>query len=200
MQAIHVICFIMNIEHWEATSHTLHTPWWRHQMETVSALLAICAGNSPVPGEFPAQRPVTRGFDVFFDMRPDKRLSNQSWCWWFETASQSLWRHSNAMKFLWQLWHSTCVCRTLPWPYLQYLVKIFNDRHLCLLNLNKNTMMLNHLKAFQKWTTANGRLLCRSYNVLNTILKICFKSGMEVCWQKSMMAWFIYMRHSGSMG
>ena len=40
--------------------------WWRHQMETFSALLAICAGNSPVPGEFPAQRPVTRSFDVFF--------------------------------------------------------------------------------------------------------------------------------------
>ena len=35
-------------------------------METFSALLAICAGNSPVPGEFPAQRPVTRSFDVFF--------------------------------------------------------------------------------------------------------------------------------------
>ena len=34
-------------------------------METFSALLAICAGNSPVPGEFPAQRPVTRSFDVF---------------------------------------------------------------------------------------------------------------------------------------
>ena len=28
-------------------------PWWRYQMETFSALLAICAGNSPVPGEFP---------------------------------------------------------------------------------------------------------------------------------------------------
>ena len=40
-------------------------PWWRHQMETFSALLAICAGNSPVTGEFPAQRPVTRSFDVF---------------------------------------------------------------------------------------------------------------------------------------
>ena len=37
-------------------------------METVSALLAICAGNSPVPGEFPAQRPVTRSFDVFFKL------------------------------------------------------------------------------------------------------------------------------------
>ena len=37
-------------------------------METFSALLAICAGNSPVSGEFPAQRPVTRSFDVFFDV------------------------------------------------------------------------------------------------------------------------------------
>ena len=34
--------------------------WWRHQMETFSALLALCVGNSPLPGEFPAQRPVTR--------------------------------------------------------------------------------------------------------------------------------------------
>ena len=33
-------------------------------METFSALLDICAGNSPVPGEFPTQRPVTRSFDV----------------------------------------------------------------------------------------------------------------------------------------
>ena len=39
-------------------------PWWRHQMETFSALLVRCAGNSPVPGDFPAQRPVTRSFDV----------------------------------------------------------------------------------------------------------------------------------------
>ena len=52
--------------------------WWRHQMETFSALLAICAGNSPVSGEFPAQRPVTRSFDIFFDLRLDKRLSEQS--------------------------------------------------------------------------------------------------------------------------
>ena len=39
--------------------------WWRHQIETFSALLAIYAGNSPVTGEFLAQRPVTRSFDVF---------------------------------------------------------------------------------------------------------------------------------------
>ena len=35
-------------------------------MEAFSALLAFCAGNSPGNGEFPAQRPVTRSFDVFF--------------------------------------------------------------------------------------------------------------------------------------
>ena len=52
--------------------------WWRHQMETSSALLAFCAGNSPVTGEFPAQRPVTRSFDVFFDLRLNKRLGIQS--------------------------------------------------------------------------------------------------------------------------
>ena len=44
-------------------------------METFSAELAICAGNSPIPGEFLAQRPVTRSFDVFFDPRLNKRSS-----------------------------------------------------------------------------------------------------------------------------
>ena len=55
--------------------------------ETFSALLAICVGNSPVPGEFPAQRPVTRSFDVFFDLHPNKQLSKQWWGLWFETPS-----------------------------------------------------------------------------------------------------------------
>ena len=64
-------------------------------METFSALLAICAGNSPVAGEFPAQRPVTRSFDVFFDLRLNKRLSKQSWGWWFEKLSRPLWRPCN---------------------------------------------------------------------------------------------------------
>ena len=47
-------------------------------------------------GEFPTQRPVTRSFDVFFDLRLNKRLSKQPWGWWFETPSRSLWRHCNA--------------------------------------------------------------------------------------------------------
>ena len=71
--------------------------WWRHQMETFSALLAICAGNSPVIGEFPAQRPVTRCFDDFFHLRPNKWLNKQWWGWWFETPSHPLWRHCNLL-------------------------------------------------------------------------------------------------------
>ena len=72
-------------------------PWWRQQMETFSALLALCAGNSPVSGEFPAHRPVTRSFDVFFDLLLIKRLSKHSRGWWFETLSRSLWRHCYAI-------------------------------------------------------------------------------------------------------
>ena len=73
--------------------------WWRHQMET---LLAVCAWNSPIPGEFPAQRPVTRCFDVFFDLRLNKLLSKQSWGWWFETLSRPLWRYCNEQH--WGFW------------------------------------------------------------------------------------------------
>ena len=61
---------------------------WKH-------FLALCAGNSLVTGEFPAQRPVTRSFDGFFDLRLNKRLSKQPWGWWFETPLWSLWRHCN---------------------------------------------------------------------------------------------------------
>ena len=60
-------------------------------------LLAICAGNQPDPGEFPSQRPVMRGFDVFFDLRMNKRLGKQSWGWWFETLPHPLWRHFNVL-------------------------------------------------------------------------------------------------------
>ena len=45
-------------------------------METFSALLDLCAANSLVTGEFPSQRPVTHNFGVFFDLRLNKRLSN----------------------------------------------------------------------------------------------------------------------------
>ena len=52
-------------------------------------------GEFTGPGEFPTQRPVTRSFDVFFDLRPNKRVGKQPWGWWFGTPSWSLWRQCN---------------------------------------------------------------------------------------------------------
>ena len=64
-------------------------------MTSFSSSLALCAGNSPVTGGFPSQRPVTQSFDVFFDLHLNKQLSKQSKRWWFETLKRSLWRHCN---------------------------------------------------------------------------------------------------------
>ena len=92
--------------------------WWRHQMETFSVLLAICAGNSPVTIEFPAQRPVMQSFDVFFDLRLNKRLSKQSWGWRFEMLSYPLWLHCNGFFTL----HSDIM--ELPSTAIQILIFI----------------------------------------------------------------------------
>ena len=100
-------------------------------METFSELLAICAGNSPVLGQFPKQRLVTRSFDVFFDLRLNKRLRKQSWGWWFETPSRPLWRHCKVIVLIplcssWVKWsigtkleqkHSSCEHLCNSWLY-----------------------------------------------------------------------------------
>ena len=70
--------FMLNILSWafpvKSTSNKCSKPsfiivrigsWRRHQMETFSALLAICAGKSPATSEFPAQRPLTQSCYVF---------------------------------------------------------------------------------------------------------------------------------------
>ena len=51
-----------------------------------STLLALCEGNSPVTGEIPSQRTVTRSFDIFFDLRLNKRLRKT-------TETPVIWRH-----------------------------------------------------------------------------------------------------------
>ena len=77
-------------------------------METFSALLAhgegnplmtlaLCEGNLPVTSGFPSQRPMPRSFDVFFDPRLNKRLSEQSGRWWFKTPWRSWRRHGNCI-------------------------------------------------------------------------------------------------------
>ena len=89
----------------------------------------LCAGNSPFPGEFPAQRPVTQSFDVFLDLRLNKRLSKQSRGWWFETPSRSLLRQRNVMKEgLDVFWQHHCLFRfAMNILWMKWLNTIYVD-------------------------------------------------------------------------
>ena len=95
-------CSITESSHY--MSHRFHL--WISELElmmtssngNICPLLVICEWNSPVTGEFPAQRPVMRSFDVFFDLRLNEGLSKQSWGWWFETPSFPFWRHNNVTR------------------------------------------------------------------------------------------------------
>ena len=74
----------------------------------VKAFLQGSSSPSPSPSPSSSRRRVTQSFDVFFDLRLNKRLSKQSWGWWFETPSRPLWRHCNDESQLWsgkaELW------------------------------------------------------------------------------------------------
>ena len=67
-------------------------------------------GKFTGPGDFPAQRLVTRSFDVFFDLRLNKQLSKQSYGWWFETLSRPLWHHCNGFGTFLKPSPSTWLC------------------------------------------------------------------------------------------
>ena len=98
VKCIHHLCMATNknyvfaempCTHADRNLHARNDGSWRcHQMETFPALLALCEGNPPVTDGFPSQRLVTQSFDVFYDVRLNKRL-------WFETPWRSLWRHCN---------------------------------------------------------------------------------------------------------
>ena len=77
-----------------------------------------------VTGEFSLQRPVTRSFDVFCDLRPNKRLSKQSWGWWFETPSRSLWRHCNVACWI------LCAVMVIPSLNAAPLMQIYTHKRL----------------------------------------------------------------------
>ena len=97
-------------------------------METSSALPALCAGNSPVTGEFPAQRPVTRSFDVFFDLRLNKRLSKQSWGWWLGTLSRPVWRYCNVLLLTMKsFWDKNIKLWIWKWVILGNEIKTYVD-------------------------------------------------------------------------
>ena len=80
---------------WIMSSHPVTSHMMTSSNGNIFRVTGPLCGEFTGPGEFPTQRPVTRSFDVFFDLRLNKRLSKQPWGWWFETLSWSLWRHRN---------------------------------------------------------------------------------------------------------
>ena len=80
-------------------THSRYPTYRSHVPTGLSLMTSSHANIFRLTGrEFPAQRPVTRSFDVFFDLCLNKRLSKQSWDWWFETLSRPLWRHYNVVS------------------------------------------------------------------------------------------------------
>ena len=92
VQSVFFSGFAKNVVHWLGPGNAY--TWWRHQMETFSALLAIFAGNSPVNSPHKGQ---WRGA-LMFSLSLNKRLGKQWWGWWFETPSRPLWRHCKVME------------------------------------------------------------------------------------------------------
>ena len=86
----------------------------------------LCAGNSLVTGEFSSQRPVTRSFDIFFDLRLNERLSKRYRRWWFGTLSRSFWRHGNVWMYLFQNQPHPNALRQ-PWPHVTIMATAHYD-------------------------------------------------------------------------
>ena len=98
---LQIFCGTSNINSAPST-HTTSTHPYRHTTPPTPGTSMMTSSNGNIfrvtgplcgeftgPGEFPAQRPVTRSFDVFFDLRPYNQLSKQPWGWWFQTPSWS---------------------------------------------------------------------------------------------------------------
>ena len=86
--------------------------WW-HQDDVIKwkqfpRYWPFVRGNHRSTVNSPRKGPVTRSFDVFCDLCLNKWLSKQSWGWWFETPSRSLWRHCNVLRDSTRF-HATCL-------------------------------------------------------------------------------------------
>ena len=139
-ESLHIFSFrfdthVQSEERIKVKSYT----WWRHQMEIFYALLAaLCAGNSPVTGEFPLQRPVTQSFYAFFDL--NIRLSKQLQGWWFETSLRPLWRHCDVFHM------SATIKADFTLPYLTLSLVWINSEAEW---LSSGTFITNTLKPRQ---------------------------------------------------
>ena len=109
---------------------------------SIFRVTGLLCGEFTGPGEFPTQRPVARSFDVFFDLRLNKRLSKQPWGWWCETPSRPLWRQCNELIN----WQFVNVSGTMRTP-----ISLFY----CVINI----WYVDNDKNLHEWSTSAKRLI-----------------------------------------
>ena len=153
--------------------------------ENIFRVTGHLCGEFTGPGEFPTQKPVTRSFDVYFDLRPNKWLSKQSWGWWFETLSCSLWRHRNDRNAI----H---VANT----WNNYVVSSTNVNEFQLLCWVSTYHLWSHTSKL--WMIINDdKCVCvciySLYDIDNEYAEKCFicfrKRGMIVLWKLYILHW-----------
>ena len=154
----------------------------------ISRVTGPLCGDFTGPGEFPTQRPVTLSFDVFSDLRLNKRFSKQPWGWWFETVSCPLWRHCNA-------WRTTCdpphnradLNKTKQHRSLYkdktIVLSVFNDR------IHRATLEMLYLAIYYSTgvqivscTLSDDSVLSESTGLFNPVLCV---SQWNLFWQKN---------------
>ena len=113
---------------------------WKH----FPRFLPMVKGIHRSPVECPPQRPMTRSFDVFFDLCLNKRLSKQSKRWWFETPPRSVWRHCNCK------WSHGCINNT-TWDWLPNETKHKSCANLLVWYILYIFHSLNHRDELQLW-------------------------------------------------
>ena len=82
IKLLKLLCYSIKCAAWPTNVRCLQgtgslMPWWSHQMQSIFRVAGPLCGESPVTSEFPSQKPVTRNFDVFFDLRLNKRLNSK---------------------------------------------------------------------------------------------------------------------------
>ena len=133
---------------------------------TIFRVTGHSCGEFTGPGEFTAQRPVTRSLDVFFDLRLNKPLSKQWWGWWFETLSSPLWRHCNdnhhsKLVELSPLLNYRQLQKRRDWPQVSERFQILDVNEIIICKLISyvctfatkllNTILLRLLSVFSWW-------------------------------------------------
>ena len=147
-------------------------------MKTFSALLTLCEGNSSATGEFPPQRRVTPSFDVFFDLRLDKRFNKQSKRQWFATPSRPLWLHCNVSlglyhQFLTGSCHIFSQWRSLHWHRGNLTIIPVSVKDPWRLCLRLNVLTISYHASVKEECMITGTWWFLTYDQDDTAVQIC---------------------------